>query len=256
MKKVQVIIATLLGLGSVGLGHLYLGRLEAEVSGGPKVPVLVASRDVPVGASLKQNFVAIREIPQAYLEDRHVRASDLKKVLQSRIRGGLRSGEALLWSDLSEFNDQSRVLSGLVKQGMRAVMLNGQDVDFGGLLRPGDRVDVLLTTGDDGEGSTLTLTQNLLVLSVGENIARAGETKGRIRSGGTVTVATTMQGAQVLAQARRRGQVSLSLRNSDDITMAEGLPETHGSSLTAPSAPQQATTIRSSKPRGRIERVH
>ncbi len=253
MKKPQIIIATVLGLASVGLGQLYLSRLEAEVSGGPKVAVLVASKNIPVGSSLKEDFVGVRHVPQAYLEERHVRASDLSKVKGSRVSAGLRSGEALLWSDLSEFSDQTRVLSGLVKQGMRAVALNGRDVDFGGLLRPGDRVDVLLTSGD-GEGSTRTLIQNLMVLSVGTNIGREGEVKGRLR-GGDVTVSTTVEGAQVLAEARRHGQLSLSLRNTDDNTMVEGLPETTGASLKQAAATAAPATSPSSSSRGRIERV-
>ena len=254
MKKPQIVIATLLGLSSVGLGHLYLGRLEAEVSGGPKVAVLVATKDIPVGSSLKEDLVGVRQVPQAYLEPRHVRASELKKVLSSRVSGGMRSGEALLWTDLSEFSDQTRVLSGLVKQGMRAVALNGRDVDFGGLLRPGDRVDVLLTSSE-GDGSTSTLTQNLLVLSVGTNIARAGEVKGRIRAGGDVTVSTTVEGAQVLAEARRHGQLSLSLRNTDDITVVEELPETTGSSLKQVARAAAPKSSDSSSTRGGIDRV-
>lgn len=256
MKKIALIVSVTAGLAGVGMAHLYEKRLETEVSGGPKVQVLVAAKDLPVGATLKKSLIGVREIPQAYLEERHVRARDLKKVVDTRVNGGLKANETVLWSDLAEFSDSTRVLSGLVQQGMRAVALNGRDVDFGGLLRPGDRVDVLLTIGgQDKDGATRTLVQNLLVLAVGTNIARFGETKGRIRSAGMVTLSATVEGVQLLAQARQRGKLSLSLRNSDDITVVEGLPETTNQSLSEEKegTTTAKTTVRSA--RGRIERV-
>jgi Flp pilus assembly protein CpaB len=41
-----------------------------------------------------------------------------------------------------------------------------------------------------------------------------------------VTLSATVEQAQVLTQAQQRGRLSLTLRNSDDIALAEGLPET------------------------------
>ncbi len=256
MKKATIIAAAVAGLTSIGLGHLYFQRLEAEVSGGPKVSVLVAARDVPSGGTISKELVAVREIPQAYVEQRHVRSDELKKVLNAKVSGGLRANDAILWTDLDEFSDEARVLSGLVKQGMRAVPISGRDVGFDGLLRPGDRVDVLLTVGADGQGqgSTRTLLQNLMVLSVGSTLARPGEVVGRIRGSGGVTLSASVENAQVLAQARRRGLLSLTLRNTDDITIMEGLPETSNSELTQLPAVKPTSSVARAV-RGRLEHV-
>jgi pilus assembly protein CpaB len=232
MKKVGLIISVGAAIASVGLGQLYFQRLEAEVSGGPKVAVLVAAVDVPVGATLTEARLAVRDIPQAYVEGRQVKASELKKVVGGRVTGGLRANETLLWTDLAKFSDHSRVLSGLVQQGSRAVALDGRSSDFQGLLRPGDRVDVLLTTGEKAQGgTTITLLQNLLVLSVGSNIARVDEDGAKNGLRGGVTVSATLEQAQLLAQAEQHGRLTLVLRNSDDITVIEGLPETNGANL-------------------------
>jgi Flp pilus assembly protein CpaB len=133
------------------------------------------------------------------------------------------------------------------------VAIDSRAADFQGLLRPGDRVDVLLTAGDKGSGSTATLLQNLLVLSVGSNIARVDDdaAKGGGRGGG-VTVSATLEQAQVLAQAEQRGRLTLVLRNSDDVTVVEGLPETTGANLFA--AKDAAPTPRPA-PKGAIEHV-
>lgn len=228
MKKLGFIASLLAALASVGLGHLYLQRLEAETAGGPKIGVLVAAKDIPVNGVVTEQNVAVRDIPQAYVEGRHVRASDLKKVLGARVAGGLKANDGLLWTDLARFSDQHRVLSGLVQSGMRAVDIDLRSNDFDGLLRPGDRVDVLFTsTSKEGASSTTTLLQNVLVLSVGGSIARADEAAPNAGArGNSVVLSVTTLEAQLLTQARERGRLTLSLRNPDDITLVEGLPET------------------------------
>lgn len=236
MKK--VVLFSSLGAAALAafLSHLYLARLEAEVSGGPRVAVLVASEDIPVGAALTEKQLAVRDIPRAYVEGRQVRAAEVKKVVGVRAAGGLKANETLLWTDLAKFSDRARVLSGLVQNGMRAVPLELRSADFDGLLRPGDRVDVLFSTGAKGEeGSTQTLLQNLLVLSVGGALDR-GELENAPNARGAVTLSATIEQAQILTQAQLRGRLALTLRNTDDVTLAEGLPETTARDLTDPRA--------------------
>jgi pilus assembly protein CpaB len=228
MKKAGLIASLVAALASGGLAHLYFMRLEAEVSGGPRIAVLVAASDVAIGAPLTESTLVVRDIPQAYVEGRNVRASEVKKVLGARVLAGLKANEALLWTDLSKFNDHARVLSGLVENGMRAVVVDGRMANFDGLLRPGDRVDVLHTTGDkdDANGVTVTLLQNLLVLSVGSNIARANEDPKAATRGASVSLSASVEQAQRLTQAVQRGRLTLTLRNPDDITLVEGVPGT------------------------------
>jgi pilus assembly protein CpaB len=232
VKRLGLIVSSISAMASVGLGMLYTQRLEDEIAGGPKVPVLVAAEDIAASATLTEKSLAVRDLPTAYFESRHIRATDLKKVLGQRVLEGMKANEALLASDLAKFAVR-KPLSGLVANGQRAVAIDGRAADFDGLLRPGDRVDVLLSLGDQNEsaGSTLTLLQNLLVLSVGGTTERADandKTNGR---GSTVTVSSTVEQAQVLTEALRRGKLTLTLRNNEDIALVEGIPETHAKDL-------------------------
>ena len=233
MKKLGLIAALCAAAGSVGLMHLYLQRLEAEISGGPKVAVLVAAEELAFGVALAEKNVAVRDIPLSYVEPRQIRAVELKKILGIRTATSIKAHEALLWSDLAQFADHSRVLSGLIQNGMRAVALDGKRVDFEGLLRPGDRVDVVFTSAEkDGTASTtVTLLQNLMVLSVGGDIARSDEQNQRTYAHGVITLSATVEQAQLITQAQQRGNLTLTLRNPEDITIIESVPETSARDL-------------------------
>jgi len=223
-RRLQVLLSLAAATGAMALGHFYLTRLERDVAGGAKVSVLVASEDVPMGSVLSEKSVALRELPQAYLESRHIRASEAKRVLGVRVTGGIKANEAVMWSDLAELQGPARTLSSLVQKGMRAVSIQGRSSDFDGLLRPGDRVDVLFTAGSKGEepGSTVTLIQNVLVLSVGGSVDRTEEAPQNVFSfGGSVTLGATVEQARIVTNAKERGRLTLTLRNSNDITLVE-----------------------------------
>ncbi len=240
MKKFGLLLCAVSALGSVGLGYQYTQRLEAEVSGGPKIPILVAAEDIPVSATLTEKLLAVRDIPRAYVESRHLRASDLKTVLGQRVIEGLKANEVLMASDVAKFCER-RMLSGLVTNGMRGIAIDGEAADFDGLLRPGDRVDVLLSLAAQNglDGSTLTLLQNILVLSVGGTLERNDSSEKTYGRGSTVTVSATVEQAQILTEAIRRGKLTLTLRNSDDITLVEGIVETAGKDLGSRSSAAQ-----------------
>jgi pilus assembly protein CpaB len=174
----------------------------------------------------------VRDIPRAYLESRHIKASELKQVLGQRVTDGIKANEVLLSSDIAKFSER-RQLSGLVANGMRALSIDGRAADFDGLLRPGDHVDVLLSMGSqaDSTGATQTLLQNLLVLSVGGTTLRTDANEKTYGRGSTVTVSASVEQAQVLTEAMRRGKLTLTLRNGDDITIVEGIAETGSKDL-------------------------
>lgn len=232
MKQLGLALCSVSALASVGLGYLYTQRLEQEVSGGPRTPVLVAADNIAVSTVLSEKHLAVRDIPRAYLETRHIKAGDIKQVLGQRVTGGIKAHEALLATDVAKLSER-RQLSGLVANGMRAIAFDGRAADFDGLLRPGDRVDILLSMGAGTEpvGTTRTLLQNLLVLAVGGTTLRNDASEKTYSRGATVTVSASVEQAQVLTEAMRRGKLTLTLRNSDDITIVEGILATSSNDL-------------------------
>lgn len=211
---------------------LYMQRFEEEASGGPAVLVLVATRDIGLGAAISEDMLAQRDLPQSYVEDRHIPASEAQRIIGVRVTSGVKGGESLLWTDLATTGEQRRDLSGLVRQGQRAITIRADvAASFGGLLRPGDRVDVLLTVERDSHRYvTIPLLQNLLVLAAGRDTGapiRPGERRRTNRgSVNQVTLSARLDQAAALALSQEQGRLTLALRNPHDISLLENPPET------------------------------
>ena len=224
-RKALLFAIALAALGAVCL-FFYMRRFEAETSGGPKVSILIATRDIPIGVNLSRGMLGLREIPQAYIEQRHIMVGDMDSVLGARMSMAVRANEAILWSDLASMQSERRDLSGLIEPGMRAMTIAARGSGggmFGGLLRPGDRVDILHTPNRGPSGSvTITLLQNVVVLAVGSDTGGSNSVNSR---GHSVTVSVTPEQAQLILHANTEGPLDVVLRNPDDIVVLKDLPE-------------------------------
>ena len=236
MNRTALLAAAVVAVVGVLLFGLYMKRFETEVRGGEPVQVLITTADLPAGQPLTRANLATRELPQQYVEERHIRASDQNRVLGVKLSNPIKSNESLLWSDLATTSQERRNLSELLRPGMRALTVRvGETSAFGGLLRPGDRCDVLLTAMRPGgtEQVTVPLLQNVLVLSVGEDIGGpdSNNQANERRRGRDVNVAVTIEQAALLTLAGEQGTLRLVLRNPEDVTILEGLPDTTATDL-------------------------
>lgn len=215
----------------------YKVRFENETRGGNMVAIAVALTDVPLGTPLQVGMLGAKPIPSAYVDTRQVRWEDRERITGVRVTGSVRAGETLMWSDLATASDERRDLSSLVRPGMRGVTIQANvQSSFGGLLRPGDRVDVLLsysgsapTAGAGGGSVTIPLLQNVLVLAAGQNLGSSTGTRGSSSSGmviNNVTLSATVEQAQLLTFAGGHGSLTLTLRHPDDIITLDALPDT------------------------------
>jgi pilus assembly protein CpaB len=219
-------IALFVGLALVSIGavlmFLYKRRFEAEASGGAHVPVLVVARKLALGSTIADADVTTRSVPAIYVEDRQLRASDRGSVLGARVSTELRPGEALRWTDLATSTAYARNLSGLVKVGMRAAPLKAELGEMTGLLRPGDRIDLVLTTNPRSKRQrTAIVAQAVLVLSVGVDLGGPGGMNTPDRRAKGVTVALTVEQAQLITHAQGLGTLSAVLRNPDDLAVVD-----------------------------------
>jgi pilus assembly protein CpaB len=258
MNRKALLAAALAAVAGLVLLFLYMERFKAEATGGAPVGVVFAVQDIPLGTAVTKQMVGIRPLPQAYVEDRHVLGSDARRIIGVRVSSGVKANESILWTDLATTSETRRDLSGLVRSGMRAITVRADITSaFGGLLRPGDRVDVLLTaarneTVNAEERVTIPLLQNLLVLAIGRDtggeavLANADPRAARGLSKSAVTLSATLAQAQILTFAGHRGDLTLILRNPDDIAVVDGLPETTAADILEPE--RRAQLLRRERP--------
>jgi pilus assembly protein CpaB len=239
VNRIALFIAFVAAAAGGVLLFVYLRRFEQEASGGPKLELLVARKHVDVGGSLTDgdDTLTTRDVPQAYVEDRAIRASERQKVVGLRVANSVQAGQVLMWTDLEVATDDRRDLSSLVQPGMRAVTVQATTEGSTALVRPGDRVDLISVTAaqqNQDQRSAAVILQNLMVLAVGSDtgiemlLARPGNDRGDH----ALTLSVTLEQAQLVSLAEEKGRLTVALRNPDDVRVTEGLADLSSSALT------------------------
>lgn len=218
-------VAAALFFGGLFVTSMYQDAFILHDTGGRPIEVLVAAIDIPIGQPVRDEWVTTRVLPEAYVENRHLRFDVRREILGFPLAQEVHAGECILRTDLSPLSDNQRTLSASVPPGMRAYTLPTTRTSVhGGLLRPGDRVDVLVSMGEFANpmaGHGVVLLQNLLVLAYGQEItverSSSGERSTSAIISTNVTLQVTVDEAALIAQARSDSAVvSLVLRNPND----------------------------------------
>jgi len=221
MRLTSVLVA-LLGLG-VAAGSAQLARdllltptAEAGAKEAQLVSVVTASRDIKRGDVLEAHDFAVRSWPRDALPtDAFTDIALLLPPVDGKPRRATRpmvAGEVVLASKVSEFGEKVTIVQTLAP-GARAMAIKVDAVTaVGGLVTPGDFVDILLTRGDATSLVTDTILRKVKVIAVDQSSDELTEVPD---VAATVTVEVDPEEGQVLALAQRAGTLSLALRTPD-----------------------------------------
>lgn len=217
---------------------MYQQEYRVERGGGPTVEVVSARIDIELGQPVRAEWLTTEEIPQSYLEERHIPATAMRDLIGLPLAQRVLAGETILRTDLSALSDSRRTLSGAIPSGQRAVTIMARATStFGGLLRPGDRVDVLLTVGSRELPDTwrqVVVLENVLVLAVGQEfevreVAEASSARDarevRFGRATNITLQVSLEQSALLTVARQRGGLTLLLRNPNDVRVGGDHPD-------------------------------
>lgn len=212
------------------------------------VEVVRATQDIPASTEITTGMVEVAEVPRESMLSSAYTSVDT--VLGQRSRIPVYQGEQLLPSKLVEASQlDGESLSFIVPDGMRAMAVHAEKVKTaGGLVRPGDRVDVIAVMDIDWEildeegmpassnlSETLTFTvgQNIEVLAVEQELQRRLGTDVAAEDGTlveqpendpdatVVTLALTPELAQAVLVADERGHIRLAVRGPGDTEVIE-----------------------------------
>lgn len=184
--------------------------------------VLVAATDIPYGTRLNESHLSWKQWPADAVSPNHVTKNvepqAMETFLSSITKSDFFAGDPISKRKLVMAGEKS-VMSALLNPGMRAVTTRiSVDTAAGGFIKPGDNVDIILTSsvqGLQGGGSkrfvSQTIFENVRILAIDQIFSNSAEGGSSI-VGSTATFEMTQDDAEMLSQSVAQGDLSLTLR--------------------------------------------
>jgi len=238
MEKKGVVIPFLLAAIAAMVYLWTLSSIEKQKLHDYEMAVaLVARTDIPERTVLKEDLVREEKVPRKFMAQDAFEVktpSDIKLVANLVTRVRIPAGNQITQSSLVSLSPEAG-LSTKIPPGYRGAIIP-VDTDFLKLVKPGDRVDVLVTfdalMGDNRkEKVTATILQNVLILGVGQDLGQGLAAKqfqdkssaeaqvAAFSEKGILSVALNPNEVQYLALAQKQGDVSVILRGLGDVEM-------------------------------------
>ena len=213
--------ATIFGI-SAGFGsHSYIqsrvSAIEAANAQVEFVKQVVPRQDLPGGAHLSTETVAVRAIPKQWAYAGALMPDQLARFENAALLTPARAGQPILWSQLVPQGPQ--VLSGRLEPGRRAMTVAVDEVSsVAGMIRPGDRIDLLVSIRQNTRVTLLPLLQRTLVMATGTQTGAtvSADAGPEGRSYNNMTLDVTPEDARRVFAARELGRLTAILRPAAD----------------------------------------
>ncbi len=194
---------------------------EAANRGKTLVPIVVAKRPLHAGEFLDPSVVAVRQIPSEFANGNMVNPDTYDAVHGQPLTVDIQEGEPIMTAFTASRGGE--IFAATLKDGRRALTIEVDEISsMSGMLRPGDRIDLMLTAKPPGADSTakeftFPMLSNVEVLATGQaqkGVAAAGDAAARAYS--HVTLDLTPQDATRVIAAKSGGKLTAVLRAPSD----------------------------------------
>ena len=224
--KTPLIVALVLGLLAGVVAYSAIKKKESDVRRGWNlVPVVVAAQDIPEGTIVTFDMISQRSVPEQFVTSSVVKPDSATYVVNQKVLVPLQAGDPLLWSQFETTKAAERLSTKVQKKGRAITIEAKQTTAVGGWVRPNDHVDLIGTFRDPqtDENVAVTLLQNVIVLATGKitgttNVNLIPESQ---REYSNVSLLVIPEEAEILVLASELGNLTLSLRNEDDVDIIE-----------------------------------
>lgn len=237
-SKLVLMISVGVGVAAFWLTATYLRNEIKKMEGREqRVWAVAAKKDLPAGTTIEAGDLALAYISRAGLQGRAVLEGEYNEIIGRKLVYHIARGGVILWSDVGVSFMQESGLAETISINLRAISIPVDAVSsVSALVKPNDHVDILgtftfpsKTIPGEVETVTMTVLQDVTVLATGQNMAnRPADAGGRSSAKGynTITLEVTPREAELLAFLQSvKGRVTLSLRNSSDVSFVSDLPE-------------------------------
>lgn len=224
-----LVVALALGAAASVLAMNYLKFKEAMISKQlegkrPRMAgVVVPKRDLPKGARLSRDNLAVRQVPEYLISEQMLTPDNYVPMLGKELAFSAEHGKPITRSQvkfagLGDFADTIAVKR-------RALTIRVDEINsISGMLRPGDLIDILVSLRDEGGMEvSLPLLSGVAVRAVGQMVegdeALSGIPQRRDEkvTFTTATLEVTPDEAQRLVLAQDAGKITALLRNPEDL---------------------------------------
>jgi len=143
-----LVVAVLTGVVAAVLSTFYLQSVEERyrLANQPEpeitVAVVVPRENMLPGQRITQQSIASRQVPEEYLPANAILASQYREIINRTLIAPVERGRPMTLNAVTDF--ASERLSDVIPLGRRAYSIRVSRIEsFDGLLRPGDRVDIM-----------------------------------------------------------------------------------------------------------------
>lgn len=231
-SKMPLIAAVLVAVAAVVIIRVYLQSVDAKVAAQNKGRRVAAARvDIKAGTVLDPGVLKSKEVPDRYMMARAIDATadNFKIVVGQKTVLPIKADQVIQWTDLD--TGKPGGFESVIPMGERAFTAKMAGGIKGGLVQPGDHVDILVNFAiPEGKGAkpaekpeitwrskseivNIVLLQNVTVLSVGDTFLP--DSKGQ-RTANDLTLAVTIPEAQIMMFAAQHGDLAAVLRRRED----------------------------------------
>ena len=213
-------VALLLGLITSFLVFSWLQNEKNRLMAAPiplskNVQVLVSNADLSWGTKLAPEMMQLQEFPSGAIPEGHF--TSLEAIKDRVLLIDLKRSELLLESKLAPLGTTSGGVAAVTDIDKRAMSVKVDDViGVAGFIKPGDRVDVMVTIEPEGGKQANMMSkmilENVKVLATGTQMERKGKDE-EPKPVQVITVEVNVEEAEKLALASTQGRLRLALRN-------------------------------------------
>ncbi|MEA2785063.1 MAG: pilus assembly protein CpaB [Candidatus Eremiobacteraeota bacterium] len=217
-KRISLIVAVTLAAGTGFLTLNYLSSVRHQVASElqQQRQIIVASEDIPARVVITGAMLQHAQRRASEVEPDAI--ADTAKAIGTYSLISIPSGSTITNSKVGRPQDVA--LSVVLKPGMRAIAIAVDRVkDVAGLIKPGDRVDVIAVPGRVGTETPVatTILRGALVLALGAQLeSSAPISPAEVQNAATVTLGVTPAQAAVLASADVNATLRLALRSPQE----------------------------------------
>lgn len=230
MKKVNknilaLVVAVVLALICALLLKVMIDKKIAASLQVETVSYVVANGDLESGSIIdpfdSQQFAVRRDIPADLAQSNAITPDDAEAIRGALLIANMKRGDILTWQMVD--TDERRQLASKLLPGRRALTIPVDDQSsISSMLKPNDRIDLLLSYDKGGMVVAAPLLQNVRVIATGDNVSTShiASTESLDRYA-NITLDLSIDDVSRVTTALDLGRISAVLRNPNDASYTD-----------------------------------